>query len=233
MTFMIAIDGPAGAGKSTVARKVAATLGLTYIDTGAMYRALAWTALKEGCDRNDSVRLSQLAAAINIRFSPLDADLQQQVWTDSKDVTAAIRVPEVSNLTSAILVFPDVRKVIVDLQRRLGQADARGVVLEGRDIGTVVFPDAGLKIFLTASPEERARRRMQELQTKGIAVDFAQILADQHERDKRDSERADSPLAAAEDAILLNSDAMTIHEVVQSILDMAQAKKFLSESNIE
>ena len=228
MPFMIAIDGPAGAGKSTVARQVAAALGLTYIDTGAMYRALAWKALSAGCDMTDAVELAQIASNTTIRFSALNSNLQQEVWTDSENVTDAIRTPEVSNLTSAISVFPAVRKVIVECQRRLGEADTQGVVLEGRDIGTVVFPQAALKIFLTASPEERARRRCQELQAKGIDVDFGRILADQQERDKRDSERVDSPLAAAEDAVLLNTDAMTIHEVVQKIIVLAHTKKFAS-----
>ena len=228
MPFMIAIDGPAGAGKSTVARQVAAVLGLTYIDTGAMYRALAWKALRMGCDLTNAVELAQIAINTTIRFSALDTDLQQQVWVDAENVTAAIRTPEVSNLTSAISVFPAVRKIIVECQRRLGEANTQGVVLEGRDIGTVVFPQATLKIFLTASPEERARRRYQELQAKGIDIDFGRILADQQERDKRDSERVDSPLAAAEDAILLNTDAMAIHEVVQNIIALARTKKLAS-----
>ena len=229
MPFIIAIDGPAGAGKSTVARRIAASLGLTYLDTGAMYRALAWKALRADCDLTDADQLAQLAKKVTVRFSPLDPDLQQQVWLETdrecEEVTMAIRTPEISSLTSAISAFPAVRKVIVGLQRRLGEADVQGVVLEGRDIGTVVFPDATLKVFLTAGPEERARRRFQELQARGMQVNFNQVLADQCARDARDSERFDSPLAAADEAILLNTDAMTIDDVVQSILTMARAKR--------
>jgi cytidylate kinase len=224
MPFTIAIDGPAGAGKSTVARRVAAALHLTYIDTGAMYRAVAWKALQIGLDLTDADALADLARSLPIRLSPLTPDMRQQVWAGDMEVTGEIRAPEVSRVTSVISAFPSVRRVIAQQQQRLGKSDLRGVVLEGRDIGTVVFPDAPLKIFLTASPEERARRRVKELQTKGMQVEYAQILDDQRERDARDSQRADSPLAASHDAVLLNTDALSIDEVVTQILTLARAR---------
>ncbi len=194
MPLTIAIDGPAGAGKSTVARRVASALHLTYIDTGAMYRAVAWKALQTGVDITDAEALASLAQSLNLQFSVLTPDMRQTVQVDGEDVTDAIRTPHVSSITSTISAFPALRRVIVEQQRRLGQSDARGVVLEGRDIGTVVFPDAQVKIFLTASDEERARRRVEDLQAKGMTVDYAQTLAEQRERDNRDSHRADSPL---------------------------------------
>jgi cytidylate kinase len=218
MPLTVAIDGPAGSGKSTVARRVAAALGFTYIDTGAMYRSLAWKALQTGADSQDEAALAALARATRVSLSPLSADGKQQVVVDGEDVTAAIRTPEVSQLTSVISALSAVRRIVVDQQRRLGAEAARGVVLEGRDIGTVVFPDAEVKIFLTASPEERARRRMAELRERGTQADYAQVLAEQRERDARDSQRADSPLKAAPDAVLLDTDGLAIDEVVARIL---------------
>ncbi len=221
MPLTIAIDGPAGAGKSTVARRVASALRLTYIDTGAMYRAVAWKALQTSVSTTDANALAMLAQNLKLQFSALTPDMQQTVQVDGADVTTAIRTPQVSSLTSAISAFPAVRRVIVEQQRALGQSDARGVVLEGRDIGTVVFPNAELKIFLTASDEERARRRVEELQAKGMVVDYAQTLAEQRERDARDSHRANSPLTPAPDAIILNTDGLSIEDVVTRILERA------------
>jgi cytidylate kinase len=218
MPLTVAIDGPAGSGKSTVARRVAAALGFTYIDTGAMYRSLALRALQTGVDSRDEAALAALAQTMRISFSPLTREGKQQVVVDGEEVTAAIRTPEVSQLTSMISALPAVRRIIVAQQRRMGAEAARGVVLEGRDIGTVVFPDAGVKIFLTASPEERARRRLAELRAQGAQSDYAQVLAAQQERDARDSQRADSPLKAAPDAVLIDTDGLTIDEVVARIL---------------
>ena len=223
MPLTIAIDGPAGAGKSTVARRVASALQLTYIDTGAMYRAVAWKALQTSVDTTDAVALTALARTLRLQFSALTPDMQQRVQVDGEDATGAIRTPQVSSLTSTISAFPDLRRVIVEQQRQMGQQDARGVVLEGRDIGTVVFPDATLKIFLTAGDEERARRRVEELQAKGMRVDYAQTLAEQRERDARDSQRADSPLVAASDAIILNTDGLSIDAVVERILALVKS----------
>src|SRR5207249_303021 len=146
----------------------------------------------------------------------------QAVTLDGQEVTAAIRLPEVSALTSRISALPAVRRVVVEQQRRIGRNAMEGVVLEGRDIGTVVFPEAQLKIFLTASPEERARRRVAELQAKGLPVDYARTLAEQKERDARDSQRADSPLAQASDAFVLDTDGLSIEEVVTKILEKKQ-----------
>jgi cytidylate kinase len=224
MPVIVAIDGPAGAGKSTVARRVAAALGFTYIDTGAMYRAVAWKALQEGITPTDAAALAVLARNLKLTLSPLTPDGKQTVTADGEDVSAAIRTPEVSQLTSAISALPAVRRVVVEQQRRMGESDARGVVLEGRDIGTVVFPQAQVKVFLTASPEVRARRRMKELRGRGHKVDFAQVLAEQQERDARDSQRADSPLSAAPDAVVLDTDGLTIEDVVARILALTQER---------
>jgi cytidylate kinase len=224
MPFVVAIDGPAGAGKSTVARRVAAALGLTYLDTGAMYRAPAWKARREGVAPTDETALADLARNLHIEFSPLAPDGTQTVIVDGEDVTQAIREPEISNLTSAISALPAVRRVMVEQQRRIGRAQARGVVLEGRDIGTVVFPDADVKVFLTASPEERARRRYEELKARRPDVDYPQILAEQIERDTRDSHRADSPLTVAPDAVVVPTDGLTIDEVTARLLALCRAK---------
>lgn len=224
VTVIIAIDGPAGAGKSTVARQVAAALGYTYLDTGAMYRSVAWKALQTAADHTREEAMEEVARALAIRFTPLTPDGKQQVFADQDEVTAAIRTPEVSDLTSRISAFPAVRRIVVEQQRRMGATAERGVVLEGRDIGTVVFPNAHLKVFLTASPEERARRRVADLRARGIEADYAQTLADQIARDTRDSQRHDSPLAAAPDAVALITDGLTIPEVVARILALHQER---------
>ena len=218
MTVIIAIDGPAGAGKSTVARQVAAALGYTYLDTGAMYRSVAWKALRTTADHTREEAMEDVARRLAIRFTPLTPDGRQQVFADDNDVTAEIRTQEVSELTSRISAFPAVRRIVVEQQRRMGVTAERGVVLEGRDIGTIVFPDANLKVFLTASPEERARRRVAELRACGLEADYVQTLADQIARDTRDTQRPDSPLAAAPDAVALSTDGLTIPEVVDRIL---------------
>jgi cytidylate kinase len=225
MPFLVAIDGPAGAGKSTVARRIARKLGYTYLDTGAMYRSVAWKALQSDIAAEDADRLEAVARALAIRFSALREDSTQQVWLDGEDVTAAIRTPEVSSFTSRISVLPSVRAVVVDQQRRIAEAEARGVVLEGRDIGTVVFPNAPLKIFLTASPEERARRRVEEMQSRGLRVDADRTLAELLERDARDSHRETSPLAMADDAVPIHTDGLTIDEVVQRILALREERR--------
>ena len=224
MPFQIAIDGPAGAGKSTVARRVSRALGFTYLDTGAMYRSLAWKALQHGIDPNDVLTLEATAQGLVIEFSPLQDDGTQQVTVDSEDVTTVIRIPEVSDLTSRISAIAAVRSVIVDQQRRIAKSATQGVVLEGRDIGTVVFPDAVLKIFLTAGPEERARRRVEEMRCRGLEVDAAKTLADLIERDERDSSRETSPLTMAEDAVALETDGVDADEVVRRILVLWQER---------
>ena len=224
MTIIIAIDGPAGAGKSTVARQVAAALGYTYLDTGAMYRSVAWKALQADADHTQEEAMEEVARNLDIRFMPLTPDGKQQVFADDDEVTADIRTPKVSDLTSRISAFPAVRRIVVEQQRRMGATAEPGVVLEGRDIGTVVFPDAHLKIFLTASPEERARRRVKDLHGRGIEADYVRTLADQIARDTRDTHRHDSPLAVAPDAVSLATDGLTIPEVVAQILTLHQER---------
>ena len=199
-------------------------MGYTYLDTGAMYRSVAWKALRTEADHTREEAMAEVARRLAIRFTPLTPDGKQQVFADDDDVTADIRTPEVSDLTSRISAFPAVRRIVVEQQRRMGVTAERGVVLEGRDIGTVVFPDAHLKIFLTASPEERARRRVSELRARGFEADYAQTLADQIARDTRDTHRTDSPLAAAPDAVALSTDGLAIPEVVARILALHGAR---------
>jgi len=224
MPVTIAIDGPAGAGKSTVARRVALELDLTYIDTGAMYRAIAWKAVQQGIGADDAEALAGLAASIRLTFSSVSPAGEQKVFIEGRDVTSEIRLPEISNRTSEISALPALRRVVVAQQQELGRSAERGVVLEGRDIGSVVFPDAEVKIFLTASPEERARRRVSELTARGLNATYEEVLAHQKARDLRDSRRVDSPLLAADDAIVLDTDTMTISEVVARILLVCTSK---------
>ena len=220
MPFVIAIDGPAGAGKSTVARRIATDLGFTYLDTGAMYRSVALMAMREGFRSDDVAAVETIARSLNIEFSPLDHLQRQQVRVGGIDVTDDIRTPEVSSLTSQISAIPSVRSVIVEQQRRIAGSASEGVVLEGRDIGTVVLPNAQLKIFLSASPEERARRRMEELRERGMHVDAQSTLSEMQERDARDTGRSESPLSQAPDAVNLNTDGLDVEEVVARIIDL-------------
>ncbi len=211
---VVAIDGPAGAGKSTIARRVAARLGFTYVDTGAMYRAVALLALRSQTDLSDAARLEELARAAKIEFEPGSA----RVLLDGEDVTEAIRRPEISPAASQVSVFPGVRRALVEKQRRMGAE--RSIVMEGRDIGTVVFPDAAVKLYLDADPEIRARRRVRELEEKGQPIDAPRIAAEIHERDRRDSTRADSPLARAADAVYIDTTPLSLDEVERVILNV-------------
>lgn len=220
----IAIDGPAGAGKSTVAQKVAKTLGYVYIDTGAMYRSITWKALHEGVDFADHEAIAEIARLTTIALIP-PADLtgKQHVLVDGHDVTAEIRLPEVSQRVSGVASLPAVREVLTAQQQAMGAAG--GVVMDGRDIGTVVFPDAEAKIFLTASTTERARRRWAELMSQGIHVPFDELERDILARDVADSQRAVAPLRVAEDAVMLDSDERTPDVVVQMILAIVEEKR--------
>lgn len=209
----IAIDGPAGAGKSTVAKQVAQRLNLLYIDTGAMYRAITLKALKKGMDLNNNRAMEELAKNTTIT---LLAGQRQSVLLDDLDVTEEIRSPEVTNYVSIIAKIPGVREVLVQRQREIAQAT--GVVMDGRDIGTVVLPKAKAKFFLTASAEERARRRAKEMVERGYEVDIDELIKEIEKRDSIDSTRAVSPLIPAEDAVLIDSSGMTIAEVVDSII---------------
>lgn len=210
MKKIIAVDGPAGAGKSTVSKIVAARLGYTYIDTGAMYRAVALKVLQSGKTVEDVTR------DIDIKL-----DEAARVFLDGREVTQEIRTPEVSRGASDVATLGFVRKKLTQLQREM--ATQGKVIMDGRDIGTQVLPNADLKIFLTATVEERARRRFEELKEKNFAADLEQIKKEIALRDKQDSEREIAPLAQAEDAILLDSTSLTIEQVVAEILRLAQA----------
>jgi len=218
--LIIAIDGPVGSGKSTLARRVAELMEYVYIDTGAMYRALALKALRKGISFDRDEDLETLACDTHIDLRA--ADGTQLIFLDHEDVTTAIRTPEVSQAASKIAVVSGVRRVLVAEQRRAGQRG--GVVIEGRDIGTVVFPDADLKIFLTASPEVRADRRYHEHQQKGDAIDRARTLDEIHERDQRDRERSTSPLVRAPNAVVVDSTAMEAEEVARLVVMLAKGK---------
>jgi cytidylate kinase len=220
--LIIAIDGPVGSGKSTLARRVAELMAYVYIDTGAMYRALALKALRQRLafdgDGGDDDALVALAQKTSIDLR-VDGGAQR-VLLDQEDVTSAIRTPEVSQAASKIAVNAGVRHVLVAEQRRAGERG--GVVMEGRDIGSVVFPDAQLKIFLTASPETRAERRWREHEQKGDAIDLQKTLDEIHERDQRDKLRSTSPLVKAPDAVVVDSTAMAPEEVARLVVMLAQ-----------
>jgi cytidylate kinase len=219
--LIIAIDGPVGSGKSTLARRVAELLGYVYVDTGAMYRALAFKALRNGLALDDhDENLVALARATRVDLRAEDGT--QRVLLDQDDVTAAIRTPEVSQAASKIAVNPGVRQVLVAEQRRAGEQG--GVVMEGRDIGSVVFPDAQLKIFLTASPETRADRRWREHQQKGDDINLQRTLEEIRERDRRDLQRSTSPLVRAADAVVVDSTAMDPEEVARLVVLLARDK---------
>lgn len=217
--IVVAIDGPAGAGKSTIAKLVAEKLGYAYIDTGAMYRSVAWKFLQTG-KVFDEAYISELAKTMVIEFKP-EANINR-VFVDGVEVTGAIRSAEVTANVSRVAAIGDVREAMVEQQRRMGEAG--GVLMDGRDIGTVVFPHAQLKIFLTASVEERAMRRYKELVAKGEQVDLAQLQKDIASRDKQDSERAISPLRQAEDALLLDTSNMNIQQVIDKILTLVEER---------
>lgn len=217
--IVVAIDGPAGAGKSTIAKLVGEKLGYAYIDTGAMYRSVTWKFLGTG-QSFDEKFIGDLAHQMLIDFKP-EANINR-VFVDGTEVTDAIRTPEVTANVSKVAAIGSVREAMVDQQRRMGEVG--GIIMDGRDIGTVVFPNAQLKIFLTASVEERASRRYKENIAKGQACDLEQLKQEIAARDKADSEREISPLKQAEDAILLDSSNMTIDQVVETILKMVEEK---------
>ncbi len=218
---IVAIDGPAGAGKSTVARRVAGDLGYVYIDTGAMYRAVALMARRAGIAWDDAEALTELTGRLRFEFEPHEE--RPRLWVDGEDVSAPIRTPEISRGASEVSCWPGVREALVDQQRRLGAEG--GVVMEGRDIGTVVFPQARLKVYLTASGEERARRRAEELRAGGAEVDSETVLREVLERDTRDMRREHSPLRKAEDAVEVCTDGLTIDEVVARIAALARERE--------
>jgi CMP/dCMP kinase len=212
-SLIIAIDGPSGAGKSTLGRMLARELGLLYIDTGSMYRAVALAVIESSISSNDDVAVGSLAARVTIDLRG-DPD-SMEVTLEGRDVTEAIRSEEVTHLSSIISAIPEVRRAMVQRQREMGQ---RGAVLNGRDIGTVVFPDADVKFFLTAVPQERAKRRFIEEYAQDTSVSFEETFADMSERDQRDATRADSPLATAKDAIVIDSTGLSVGEVYDRMM---------------
>jgi len=215
--FSVAIDGPAGSGKSTVAKLLARRFGLQYVDTGAMYRGVGLLAARRGVDTSDAAALGGIARDADFRFSmdPASPELLNRVFLDGEEVTGEIREPEVSSMASKVSAVSSVRRELVAKQKRMGANG--GVVMEGRDICTVVLPGAEVKIFLTASAEERARRRHLELELAGKHDTFDHVLDEIRERDHRDSTRADSPLKPAPDSVSVDTDGATIEEVVDTI----------------
>lgn len=217
--MQIAIDGPAGAGKSTVAKAIAKQLGLFYIDTGAMYRAIAHKALTYNIPLTQEDLVTALACEANIL---LDHSEARRVYCDGEDVTEAIRSPEVSRAVSLVATYPKVRERLVELQRF--EAERGGVVMDGRDIGTYVLPNADLKIFLTASLDERAKRRWLELQHSGKGLSLEEVKKDMEKRDRSDAEREVAPLEPASDAIILDTTGLNIEEIVSRIIEMVKEK---------
>jgi cytidylate kinase len=223
----IAIDGPAGSGKSTVARRVAALLGYLYLDSGAMYRAVALKALEHQVPLNNEAQMEELTRNTHIELKAPTAEQEasgrkNRVFLDEREVTEEIRNEDVAQAASRVATIAGVRRVLVAEQQRAGQGG--GVVMEGRDIGTVVFPRAELKIFLEASPETRAERRWKEHQEKGDHMNLHEVLQEVRERDKRDRERKVSPLVKAKDAVLVDNTAMGIEETARLIVFLAQEK---------
>lgn len=223
--MIVAIDGPSGAGKSTVAKAVAKKLGFSCLDTGAMYRSVAWLARQRGVALDDDGALGELARSCTIAFEHVEGDpIPKEVFVDGENVTTAIRTSEIDKAVSPVSAAPSVRAAMVEQQRAIGAAG--DYVIEGRDIGTTVFPNAEVKVFLTASDEERAHRRVRQNVDRGIgSIDYEEVLADLQRRDAVDSSRSTSPLRAAEDAIVIDSTDHYIEEVIDEICALAHARR--------
>jgi cytidylate kinase len=216
----VAIDGPAGAGKSSVAKMTAEKLGYVYVDTGAMYRAITWSVLDLNLDLNDIRGILNMLEHIDLTLKPSHAG--QQVWINGQDVTSRIRSPLINQNVSRIAQMPNVRQFLTDIQKRMSSEG--GIVMDGRDIGTVVMPDAQLKIFLTASVQERARRRYVEMNAAGDELEMDQLIKEISERDRMDEEREISPLRQAEDAIFLDCTELSMHQVIDTIVELSISK---------
>ena len=219
-TYNIAIDGPAGAGKSTIARLVAGKLGFVYVDTGAMYRAMALYFLRKGFDLKDEEKVGGACGEISVDIRYEDGE--QQVLLNGENVSGLIRTEEVGNAASAVSAYPAVRAALLELQRTLARTN--NVIMDGRDIGSLVLPDADSKIYLTASTKVRAVRRYKELEEKGTVCSLEEIERDIIERDNRDMNRETAPLVQAEDAVYLDASAMSIDQVVEKIIDLARER---------
>ena len=218
--YNIAIDGPAGAGKSTIAKIVAKELGFIYVDTGAMYRTMALACHREGISAKEHEKVAEKCESVDVSLGYEDGT--QKVFLNGEDVSTLIRQEEIGNMTSAIAVYPEVRKILVEMQKKL--AKENNVVMDGRDIGTYVLPNAELKIFLTADVDERARRRYKELIEKKAETNFESVREEILFRDKNDSERDFAPLKQADDAVLLDTTNMSIDEVINKILSLVEEK---------
>jgi CMP/dCMP kinase len=218
---ILTIDGPSGSGKGTISRRVASRLGWHLLDSGALYRLVAYAGAHAGVAEDDEAALARIASNLDIHFS-MDDRGGEQIWLNAQEVSRAIRTETAGEGASRVAAMPAVRMALLDRQRAFARPP--GLVADGRDMGTVVFPQAELKIFLTASPEERARRRHKQLKDKGVGVSLAALSLEIAERDRRDSSRPISPLKPAADAVLVDSTAMSIEQVVEQVLDMARSR---------
>lgn len=217
----IAIDGPSGAGKSTISRKAAEKFGFIYVDTGAIYRTIGLATKIRGVSLDDTAAVVALLPTLEIELKYNDAG-EQHMYLDGNDVSRDIRLPEVSMLASKVSAIPAVREFLVDMQR--GMAEKYDVIMDGRDIGTVILPNADLKIFLTADVRDRARRRYEELRAKGMEKPFDEVLAEMEQRDEQDTKRAAAPLKAAEDAVLLDTSGNTLEESIDEVCRLISEK---------
>ena len=217
----IAIDGPSGAGKSTISRKAAEKFGFIYVDTGAIYRTIGLATKIRGVSLDDTAAVVALLPTLEIELKYNDAG-EQHMYLDGNDVSRDIRLPEVSMLASKVSAIPAVREFLVDMQR--GMAEKYDVIMDGRDIGTVILPNADLKIFLTADVRDRARRRYEELRAKGMEKPFDEVLAEMEKRDEQDTQRAAAPLKAADDAVLLDTSGNTLEESIDEVCRLISEK---------
>ena len=219
MSINVALDGPSGAGKSTIAKTVAAKLGFVYVDTGALYRSIAYYAITRGADVNDGAQVAAVLDGLAVRLTYIEG--AQAVLVNGENVSDKIRTPEISMAASAVSKYPEVRAFLLDTQRSI--AAENDIIMDGRDIGTVVLPNAQVKVFLTASAEERANRRYKELSEKGDPSTYEEVLADINQRDYNDTHREIAPLKQAEDATLVDSTSMTIEQAADEIVRLVNA----------
>lgn len=217
----VAIDGPSGAGKSTVSRSVAKSFGFIYVDTGAMYRTIGLAAYRKGLDTKDKPSIICILPELNIELKYNDEN-EQRMYLNGEDVSADIRLPDISMCASNVSAMPEVRAYLMDMQRQM--AKRYDVIMDGRDIGTVILPDADVKIFLTASAEERAKRRYNEITAKGIKTSFEEVLEDMKKRDAQDSGRETAPLVPADDAVMLDTSVMSFDESVSAVCKLISEK---------